>query len=461
MESERRTRVEESARYLRGVRPIDPEEIATFVEGGAHPGVVREDLRELAPALGLIERDDGTFIPVPEEPVTVEWEPMRAVPERITRQILDLLVDRWGAGWPEGKSGDRLRSVIDELKAKYESGQGVTYNYDVALGYTVYHLPIHMAAATAVLHELGRDQLLDNQIRVLDVGAGVGSVGLALDEYLPSDALLEYTAIEPSEAIDVLTSLFDPTGRNVHQTLHRDRAETASVEGPFDLIIFSSVLSELTEPVATVDRYLEMLADDGSIALLTTGDRETSTALRSVERTLVDEREVATPYAPTVRFWPDHRPTDRGWSWTRDPDLTVPPFQDALDDGTNTYINTSVRYSFSLLRTDGRQRHDITLSRTEYVPMAESDSHVTNRVDMGCVILSPDLGSENPLYKISDGSESVDHYAVQVHNSELTRRLHESPYGTPLSLENVLLLWNEDESGYNVVVDDESVVEPL
>ena len=35
----------ENARYLRGVRPVDPEEIYEYVEGQPHPAVVRRTLR--------------------------------------------------------------------------------------------------------------------------------------------------------------------------------------------------------------------------------------------------------------------------------------------------------------------------------------------------------------------------------------------------------------------------------
>jgi len=54
---------------LRNVRPIDPEEIAEYIEGSPHPAVVRETLREEAFDLRLREREDGAFEPVSEEPV--------------------------------------------------------------------------------------------------------------------------------------------------------------------------------------------------------------------------------------------------------------------------------------------------------------------------------------------------------------------------------------------------------
>lgn len=460
--TDRRETVRDGARYLRGVRPIDPEEVATYVEGGAHPGVVRQDLRSMATDLGVIERSDGTFVPVPEGPVEPDLEAVEGLPEAHVRRLSDRFVEAWGPGWPSGETGERVAETVRSLKADYEAGRSVTYDRDVALAYAYYHLPTHYAAATYVSQELVRDGLLGHDLRVLDVGAGVGGPALALADLLPEDALVEYHAVEPAAAAaDVLTSLLEGTGRNVHLQVHRERAQDHDPAGEFDLVLLSSVLSELADPAAVAARYLEAVAADGTMALVATGDRVTSTTLRGVERTLVDERDLASAYAPTVRLWPGERPTDRGWSWTRAPDLAVPSFQAALADGDDSLRNTSVRYSWALLRPDGRRRYPGTLDRADRAPMADADAHVTDRIDLAGAKLSPDLGTGNPLYKVSDGSEAVDHYAVLVHESELTRTLRTAPYGAVLSMENVLLLYNDDEEGYNAVVDDEAVVEYL
>lgn len=459
--SERRQTVKESAQYLREVRPIDPTEVATFVEGGAHPGTVRADLRALAPSLGLIERADGTFVPAGEGPIDPTFEGVDALPTDLVRTIEDIFVDKLGIGWPDGETGKDLRDTVDRLKSDYVSGEQITYDESTAVAYAYYHLPTHYASTAYVLHELGRDGFLDHHLRVLDVGAGVGAAARALSDYLPENTLLEYDAIEPSAAAEILETILGTTGRNVHTTIQRTTAEDATVSDGYDLVLFSSVLSELDNPEATVRRYLDALTEDGTLVLVSTGDRVTSTTLRAVERSLVDDAGLASVYAPTVRLWPDNHPTDRGWSWTREPDIETPAFQTTLAAGETAYINTSVRYSYALLRPDGKRRVAHILDRSDWAPMAESESNVTERLDMAGAKLSPDLGSANPLFKISDGSEGVDHYAVLVHESELTRPLRTAPYGAVLGIENGLLLWNDDEEGYNLVVDDEAVVEYL
>ncbi len=494
--TDQREAVRSNAKYLRNVRPVDPEEICEYVEGSPHPAVVRQILREEALDLGLIERDDGTFVPVDEDPVSPLTGPVRRVPDRYERRLEDLLVDRYGAGWADGVSGDLLRSTIRRFKANYLEGRHVEYDADVAAGYAIYHLPAYYAAVQYALDDLADRGLLGRKLRVLDVGAGVGGPALGLAEYLPEDALIEYHAIEPSAAADVLETMLDATGPNVHATVHRSTAEafdpgvvgdsdggfdpTAPDDG-FDLVLACNVLSELDDPVAVARSVLETLAPDGTMLAMAPADKNTSIGLRAVERELEDERlwdddscdeGRVTVYSPAVRLWPGERPTDRGWSFDVRPDLAVPSVQQRLEDATpaadddhdpGEFVNVDVQFSYSLLRLDSKRRIELSLETSQWAKMAEMDRHVTNRIDLVAAKLSRSLsdGDANPLFKISDGSESVDHYAVCTRETSLNRPLLEADYGDVLSFERALALWNDDEEAFNLVVDEETVVDRL
>ncbi len=463
MNDDQRAQVRANAKYLREVRPVDPTEIYEYVDGQPHPAAVREVLRESAPELGFAERDDGTFVPVSEEPIDPKFDGVEGFPETYARRLEDLLVAQFGAGWPDGDSGDRLRKRIREFKKSYFAGERVEYDIETALAYAIYHLPDYYATVQYVLSELASDGLLPHHLRVLDVGAGVGGPALGFADFLPDDALCEYHAVEPSAAADVLTTLLDGTGKNFHSTVHRTTAEAFDFDGKYDLVLFANVLSELDRPVEIAERYLDTLADDGSLVAIAPADRETSIGLRRVERALADEGP-ATLYAPTVRLWPGFSPTDRGWSFDVKPDLAVPPFQHRLAEGTgdeSEFINVDVQFSYSILRTDGKRRIEFTSNSDRVAKMAESERHVSNRVDLVAAKLSHSLATGNPLFKISDGSESVDHYAVLTRETALNRDLLGGEYGALLAFENVLVLWNADEDAYNLVVDGETVVDRL
>ncbi|MFB6119881.1 MAG: methyltransferase domain-containing protein [Halobacteriaceae archaeon] len=472
MPGSERQQVVDAAKYLRGVRPLDPDELSEYVAGGAHPAVVARILREEAVALDLVERANGTFAPVPDETLTPDFDGVGRFPEAYADAFEARLLDAYGRDWHAGDTGDAIRERIRRLKTDYYWRNDVAYDADVAMAYACYHLPDAYAAVAYALHELGRDGLLDRRLRVLDVGAGVGGPALAVNDYVlggPGDpereALVEYHAVEPSDAATVFGDLVDETGPNFHPELHREVAEEFAPEGEYDLILFANVLNELDAPADTAARYLDALAPDGTMLAVAPADRETSTGLRGVEREIADERDAATIHAPMPRFWPNQRPTDRGWSFDERPDLEPPAFQQRLASGAEdpgAYLRTAVRYSWTALRTDGRRRFDMRLDRSTAAPLGESERHVTERVDHVVAKASHDLSESegHPLYKVSDGSEDTEHYAVLVNETALNRLLADAGYGDPMRIENALTLWNDDEEAYNLVVDEEAVVDP-
>ena len=463
-----REAVRANAKYLRQVRPIDPDEIAEYVSGRPDPRVVAQVLREEALDLGLAERPDGTFMPAGEGPYRPSFGGVSEFPKRYADRLEDVLVAEYGPNWDQGESGAALRDRISRLKAEYYRQAEVAYDREVALAYAVYHLPDYYASTQYVLASMAEDGLLPARLSVLDVGAGVGGPALAIDDFyalgdqrLAGPPTVEYAAVEPSEAAGVLETLLEARGRNFHPTVHRERAERFEPGREYDLILFSNVLSELGEPVGVVDRYVDFLASDGSIVLTAPADRNTSIELRRVERQL--EEMGVTVYGPTVRLWPEERPTEDCWSFDRRPDIAVPAVQERLAGDAERPAeirNTSVKYSYSILRTDGHRRYDLALDTSNVAKMAEMEAHVSNRIDLVAAKLSRDLADDgHPVFKVSDGSERENHFAVLVSETELNRDLGTADYGALLSIQQALALWNDDEGAYNLVVDEETIVD--
>ena len=101
------------------------------------------------------------------------------------------------------------------------------------------------------------------------------------------------------------------------------------------------------------------------------------------------------------------------------------------------------------------------MSADRLLKLADADDRVTDRTDTVVAKLSRNLADEdaNPLFKVSDGSERDDCYAVLVRPTSLNRDLLDADYGDLLSVESALVLWNDDEEAYNLVVDEETVVD--
>jgi SAM-dependent methyltransferase len=459
MNDRQRTQVHNSAKYLQEVRPIDPEEIHEYVDGQPHPAGVRQVLREEATDLGLCEREDGRFEPVEEGPIEPSFQGVGRLPEAIDRRVADLLAERFGRDWPGGDSGERLRAAIREFKRRYLREEPVTYDETTALGYAIYHLPAYYAAVQYVLADLAVDGRLPRSARVLDVGAGVGGPALGLDAFVPDDALVEYHAVEPSAAADVLDRLLEATGRNVHTTIHRERIQAFDPDGEFDLILCANVLSELAAPVAVLGELLDALAADGSVLAIAPADRNTALGLREIERGVECEWG-ATVHAPTVRLWPGEQPASESWSFDRKPGLEVPAIQRLLGD--DEFVNVDVQYAYSVLRTDGSRAIQFRPDPERTAKMAGMERHVTARIDCVGIKLSHDLAEGgNPLFLVGDGSQTRDHFAVLTEPSALNRELETAGYGDLLRFENVLVLYNDDEGAYNLVVDGETIVDRL
>jgi len=477
-----RSEILDTARYLRQVRPVDPDEIFEYVSTAPHPAVVRQTLREAMFELGLREQPDGTFVPVESGPVEPAITTIEAFPESHSRRFENLLVETPGAGWAEGTSGRHLRENLRQMKEAYFAGESVEYDRDTALAYACYHLPDYYAAVQYPLMTLGNKGLLSRRCRVLEVGAGVGGPALGIHDLFGDESLIEYHAVEASDAAaNVFEQMVDESRPGFQPIVHRETAETFAPEtvlgnkgyesatagnGPngFDLILFGNVLSELDAPQTVAREYAEYLAEDGSMVLLAPADRNTAIGLRDVERELADVGPL-TVYEPTVRLWPNERPTDRGWSFDVKPDLTVPGFQRELDrpaGGDGEFVNVDVQYAYTTLRGDGRTAIKARPIHTQHAKLADSEANVTQRIDFLALKLSHNLSQEgNPLFKISDGSESVDHYAVLTRSSVLNDTLVTAQYGALLGFENALVLWNDDEEAYNLVIDDETVIDQV
>lgn len=465
-----REAVRDNARYLKHVRPVDPEEICEYIEGTPHPAVVKQTLREEAPDIGLVETDEGTFLPVGDEPISSpdpEWAPT-ALPESYSRVLENELVEAYGPDWHTGESGDTLREAIRRLKTDYYYQNDIEYDRVAALGYALYHLPASYATPGYVLADLTRKELLPRQLSVLDIGAGVGGPALAVDDFYPEDALVRYHAVEPTPAADILEEFLDDTGRNFHHTIHRQPVEEYDLDtdGPWDLILCANVLSELDEPEAVLRAAHDALRPDGSLVAIAPADLNTSTGLRAAERA-VSGANGYTVYAPELRLWDGLQPEDRGWSFDIQADLEIPGFQRRLDEEADRgpeaepgeFVNVDVQYSYSILRRDDQRLFDVTAAPGRIAQMREMESHLTERINLLAVKLSRDLSDGgNPLFRVGDGSQTVDHYAVLTRETSLNNALETAPFGAVLSFENVLALWNDDEEAYNLVVDEETII---
>lgn len=454
----------DAARYLRGVRPLDPEELVEYVRPRPDPAEIADILRSRAWSLDLVETVGGTFEPVPEVTIGTDPRPVRRLPAALNGAIASWLEDVHGEDWATGRSGEAIRDRLEALKAAYLREETATYEDDLdAAAHLIYHFPRSYAATVYVLGELIEAGVLAHKLRVLDVGAGTGAHLAGLADATPPESLVRYDAVEPSRlgtVFDHLESTY--LRRNVHVERHHEPIEAVDLAAEYDLVLLGNVLSELEDPAAVARETFDRVAPSGAWLGIAPADPRTSRQLYALERALAPP---GTVFAPGLRLWPGRRPSDPHWSFVERPELEVPPFQRRLAapvpaGSRSRYHNPVVRYSYVTLRRDERRRYDVTADREEHLPLGDAEALVGSRVTVLAVKLSQDLSEgSNRLYRIADGSQGTPWFASHVVETDLTRTLIEAPHGGVVVVRRGLILWNDDEEAFNLVVDDETVVD--
>jgi ribosomal protein RSM22 (predicted rRNA methylase) len=248
-----------------------------------------------------------------------------------------------------------------------------------AAAYLSYFLPVNLSKVQVLLDELPEDS--DNHpMAVLDLGCGPGTGALALLDWL------WHRSSERAKSVSVLAadasraSLQDAKRLwegycqevgipgaglrciegNLEHPLKGDLGKQIIRGGPYDLIIMANCLNELfasaadpsAERAEVVGQFLPFLAPHGTVMIVEPALRQTARALHQMRNHLL-KQGLCTVYSPCLheKACPalDH-PDD--WCHEERPWQT-PPAIAALDREVG-FIKDALKFSYLLLRTDGR-----------------------------------------------------------------------------------------------------------
>jgi SAM-dependent methyltransferase len=252
-----------------------------------------------------------------------------------------------------------------------------------AAAYFSYFLPVNLSKVQVLLDELPEDSGTDTPDRpmaVLDLGCGPGTGALALLDWLwhrsPERAksvsvLAADASQEPlrdaerlwdayCQEVGIATSGLRCVEGNLEHPLKGNLGKQIVRGGPYDLIMMANCLNELfpasvdppAERAAVVGKLLPFLAPHGTIMIVEPALRQTARALHHVRNHLL-KQGLYTVYSPCLheRACPalDH-PDD--WCHEERPWQT-PPAIAAIDRDVG-FIKDALKFSYLLLRTDGR-----------------------------------------------------------------------------------------------------------
>ena len=252
-----------------------------------------------------------------------------------------------------------------------------------AAAYLSYFLPVNLSKIQVLLDELPNDHISkipDRPMAVLDLGCGPGTGSLAMLDWLwhrsPERAkTVSVLAADSSPAslqdakrlweaycqeVGISTSGLRCIEGNLEHPLKGDLGKQIVRGGPYDLIIMANCLNELfataTDPpaerAAVIGQLLPFLAPHGSIMIIEPALRQTARALHQMRNYLL-KQGLCTVYSPCLHEAAcpalDH-PDD--WCHEERPWQT-PPAIAALDRDVG-FIKDALKFSYLLLRTDGR-----------------------------------------------------------------------------------------------------------
>ena len=296
--------------------------------------------------------------------ILTDWLGLEGLPERdpVRYQVLCQSVAELSRLFTKDRA-ERTRSYLDVASLR--------------AGYLAYFLPVNLAKVQALLDELPVDTLrepADRPLRVLDVGSGPGTAALAVLDWMQQRVPRAVEIVAVDQALPVLQEaerlwrVYAPltdgrvAGLNrLHVNLERTGSlEACKPEGPFDLIVMANALSELWREardtigsrVTFVRGLLDVLTPHGAMILLEPALRETSRDLHLVRDRLL-EAGACTVYSPCLRDGPCPALIKAG-DWCHEERPWTPPAIVAAIDREVGFIKDALKFSYVILRKDGR-----------------------------------------------------------------------------------------------------------
>jgi hypothetical protein len=397
------------------------------------------------------------------------------VPAALEQAIEQYITKKVGKPWDDNVILERLRRAIvaqksDYWKPTHKRLLQYTKAYSV-LAYLAYHFPVYYIQTEHLLTMLTRDGLLKNSMTVLDAGTGPGVVPLAIADFysrLDTATVTVYSVERSEEHIEAFMYLRDhctkkDTNVRIKPPIRADlmTLDPAQIPQQVDLLVFSNTLNELSDvsPEQRADLvmyYADLLSPEGTILIVEPAEEATSTQLRMLSLAL--KKQGLTIHSPCSFIRGTNCTPDRCWSFVNAPSIIPTRLMETLAACGEPfrYVNTDIKYSYVVLRKDGKIKEQYRVpAGSRVLRLSQLHRHVDKRVNIIAAKMSEDLGDEKThMFRLCDGSAKKPVYAVvpSYHITPENREIVSAPYGSILELQNVLVRHNPKHDAYNLLV---------
>ncbi|HSA37534.1 MAG TPA: small ribosomal subunit Rsm22 family protein [Methanoregula sp.] len=403
------------------------------------------------------------------------------LPPALGQAIEQYITHKVGRPWNDPVILERIRKAIigqkdDYWKPVQQRSLQYTKAYSV-LGYLTYHFPVYFMQTEHLLAMLAREGLLKKSMAILDAGTGPGVVPFAIADFWSrlDGAKADVYSVERSEehieAFRYLRDRFVPKGGGVSikSPVKADITvfDPAKVPRALDLIIFSNILNELCEGdinrrADLVMKYADRLHPEGTILIVEPAEEVTSTQLRRLSLAL--RKRGLTIHSPCSFVHGTNCTPDRCWSFVTEQNIRPTRIMENLAACSEPYryVNTDIKYSYTVIRKDGRIKEPFRVppgSRT--LRLSQVHRYLDTRVDILAAKMSENLGDgKTVVFRICDGSAEKPVFAVipAYHVTTENRILITAPYGSVLELRDVLVRYNTRHDAFNLLVNRNSKI---
>jgi ribosomal protein RSM22 (predicted rRNA methylase) len=283
--------------------------------------------------------------------------------------------------------GDALAQAVVNLSRLFTTARATLpprYLDDSAhaSAYLLYFLPVNLSKVQVLLDELPNDnhEISDRPMTVLDLGCGPGTGALALLDWLwhrnpeRAKSLSVLAADTSHESLQDAKRLWEAycneTGipgqglrcveGNLEHLLKGDFGKQLVRGAPYDLMIIANTLNELfpaaTDPsaerAAVVGQLLPFLSTHGTIMIVEPALRQTARELHQLRNHLL-KQNLCTVYSPCLHE-ADCPALNHPDDWCHEERPWQTPPMIAVIDREVGFIKDALKFSYLLLRTDGR-----------------------------------------------------------------------------------------------------------
>lgn len=401
------------------------------------------------------------------------------VSEQLQHIIEQYISKKTGKNWDDAVIVDRIRKAIVSQKNNYwKEGpkRKISYEkgYDI-FAYLAYHFPVYFIQFQYILYELLQLRILKSNIKILDIGTGIGTIPLAVTDFykklgeykadiytieLYDENIEVFNSIVPSYASDLVT-IHEPIKANIHNT------NFTHLPKNIDLIIFSNVLNEmnyldLESKSEIVEKFVQFLANDGSIIIIEPADKVNSIDMRRLSILL--KKRGLNIYSPCSFIRKIGCTLQNCWSFEQKSCIDAPILMQKLADCREfyRYINTDIKYSYVVLRKDKQIKYCYHVpKKSKFAILSKIHVHKGKRINVVGALMSQDLGdTKYSVYRLCDGTSKKAVYAIlPIHNiNDNNILLKQTKYGEIIEIYNVLVHYNKEKDGYNLLLSRNSIV---